>query len=290
MRRIHETPHSAASRLGLIGLTVLWGCGSGLATDVGELNQTPPGQNTTIPFPIDRGDDGSATPGTYKGLPLRLADNGAPVITPVDGVIGLVCVGMSNGSLECSDFRNRVGTELAGQINPAVRVVNCAVGGHAIEKWIDPAFDADLWDLCITRRLPEAGVRLDQVRVLWHKAANQFTTGPGNTPLPTYPSAGSDYQAFSANLSGFAARVRGKFPAAQAIPLRLPHPPAQRLGRTAHLCRDRANRGPLRPMLGGLFLHQPHRALPHLRGIPCPLVHGSNLSTIGASGNPGAIQ
>jgi hypothetical protein len=39
-----------------------------------------------------------------------------------------------------------------------------------------------------------------------------------------------------------------------------------------------------------LVVHEPHRPLPHLGGIPCPFVHGSNLSTIGASGNPGAIH
>jgi hypothetical protein len=177
----------------------------------------PPGGDTSVPFPIDRGDDGASTPATYKGLPLRLTDNGAPVVTAVDGVIGLVCIGMSNGSQECGDFQSRVLTELADEVNAAVRVVNCAVGGHAIERWNDPAEDADLWDRCLSIRLPSAGVRPDQVRVLWHKAANQFTTGPGGAPLPTYPAAGSDYEAFTRNLTAFAARVRTKFPAVQAV-------------------------------------------------------------------------
>lgn len=178
---------------------------------------TPPGVDTTVPFPIDRGDDGAHTPGTYKGLALRLHDNGAPVVTPVNGVIGLVCIGMSNGNQECADFQNRVVSEFAGEVNAAVRVVNCAVGGHAIERWIDPAEDADLWDRCLTNRLPAAGVRPDQVRVIWHKAANQFTTAQGGAALPTYPAAGSDYAAFATNLTAFAARVRGKFPAVQAV-------------------------------------------------------------------------
>ena len=52
----------------------------------------------------------------------------------------------------------------------------------------------------------------------------------------------------------------------------------------------RLNGRPLRSMLVRLVVHEPHRPLPHLWGIPCPFVHGSNLSTIGASGNPGAIQ
>lgn len=177
----------------------------------------PPGADTMTPFPLDRGDDGPSTPGTYKGLPLRLVDNGAPTVSQVDGIIGLVCVGMSNGNRECTDFQNRVRTEFAGQVNSAVRVVNCAVGGHAIELWNDPAYDADLWDACISQRLPQAGVRLDQVRVIWHKAADQFTTAAGGGALPTYPAAGSDYEAFRNNLTTFASRVHSKFPAVQAV-------------------------------------------------------------------------
>lgn len=192
------------------------GCAGNVAApdDSGE---PPSGSNTVVPFPIDRGGDGPSAPGTYKGLWLRLTDTGTPTVTPVDGVIGLVCVGMSNANQECTDFQSRVRAELAAEVNPAVRVVNCAVGGHAIEKWNDPAFDAVLWDRCIAQRLPAAGVRLDQVRVIWHKAANQFTSGAGGSPLPTYPASGSDYEAFIRNLSTFATRAPSKFPALQAV-------------------------------------------------------------------------
>jgi hypothetical protein len=188
------------------------------ASVAGTPPATPPlGPQTVQPFPIDRGDDGAHTPGTYKGLWLRLADNGEPAVQAVDGVIGVVCVGMSNAAQECADFIQRVQGEFAAAIDPAVRVVNCAVGGHAIERWIDSAYDATLWDDCIQRRLPQAGVRADQVRVLYHKAANQFTTAAGGGALPTYPDPGSDYEAFRRNLSAFAARVAGKFPAVQAV-------------------------------------------------------------------------
>lgn len=178
---------------------------------------TPPGGDVVTPYPIDRGDDGHQTPGTYKGLPLRLVDNGSPTVTAVDGVIGVVCIGMSNAKLECDDYRERVRNQYASAINPGVRVINCSVGGHAIERWIDPEFDADLWDRCISTLLPQAGVRLDQVRVIWHKAADQFTVAANNTPFPLYPSAGSDYENFRANLNRFAARVKSKFPYVQAV-------------------------------------------------------------------------
>lgn len=194
--------------LALIAPCVIWSCAAGT---------TGPGSDdTTVPFPIDGG-AGTAAPGSYKGLPLRLSDTGEPVVTPADGIIGLVCIGMSNGSQECADFESRVRSEFASEVNDAVRVVDCAVGGHAIERWNDPAYDGTLWDRCLTHRLPEAGVRVDQVRVLWHKAANQFTTGPGGAPLPTYPSPDSDYEAFRRNLAVFATRVRSKFSAVQAV-------------------------------------------------------------------------
>ncbi len=193
------------------GGLILAGCEGSDATSPSD-NPIP---NATSPVPIDLRVGG--TPATYKGLPLQLLDNGAPAVQPVDGIIGIVCVGMSNSNQECADYRTRVTGEFAGQIAPAVRVVNCAVGGHAVERWIDLAFDDVLWDACLTQRLPQAGVRPDQVRVIWHKAANQFTTGPGGAPLPTYPTAGSDFEAFVANLDTFAARVRGKFPAVQAV-------------------------------------------------------------------------
>ena len=175
------------------------------------------GADTSVPFPLDGGGAGLSAPGSYKGLPLRLADNGSPSVTAVDGIIGLVCVGMSNGNQECGAYQQAVRGTFAAEVNPQVRVVNCAVGGHAVERWIDPAFDATLWDDCRDRKLAQAGVRPDQVRVLWHKAANQFTTAPGGGALPAYPASTSDYFAFHRNLGAFAARVRAAFPSVQAV-------------------------------------------------------------------------
>jgi hypothetical protein len=203
--------------LAVVALAATMACDSTQVTGGPDPAEPPPGLDVTEPFPIDRGDDGVGTPGSYKGLWLRLASTGTPVVTAVDGIIGVVCIGMSNASQECGDFITRLGGEYAAEINPAVRVVNCAVGGHAIEKWIDPAFDGTLWDACIDHRLAAAGLRLDQVRVIYHKAANQFTTAAGGAPLPGYPATGSDYQNFLDNLSGFAARVKTEFPAVQAV-------------------------------------------------------------------------
>jgi hypothetical protein len=195
----------------LLTLTLALACSGSAPT---ASNDPPAGGDVTTPFPM--GHVGSG-PSTYKGLPLALVHRAEPAVTPVDGVIGVVCIGMSNGNQECTEWIQQLAGAWGAEVNPAVRVINCAVGGHAIEKWIDPVFDATLWQACITQRLPQAGVRLDQVRVLWHKAASQFTTAPGGGALPPYPAADSDYYDFTGYLDQFAGRVSGFFPAVQAV-------------------------------------------------------------------------
>jgi hypothetical protein len=207
----------ARPALAVAGLVATAACSATRISGGPDPAEPPPGLDVVQPYPIDRGDEGTNTPGTYKGLWLRPVTTGPAVVSPVDGVVGVVCIGMSNANQECGDFITRRNDQYASEINPAVRVINCAVGGHAIEKWIDPAFDATLWDACISNRLAAAGVRLDQVRVIYHKAANQFTTAGGGAPLPTYPANGSDYQNFLDHLSQFAARVKTEFPAVQAV-------------------------------------------------------------------------
>ena len=69
-----------------------------------------------------------------------------------------------------------------------------------------------------------------------------------------------------------------------------PRPLAKRLGRTAHLRRNRDDRRPLRfvPALG--VQGQPHCPFPKLRGSICLMSHRSSLSRFGASGKPGAVH
>jgi hypothetical protein len=174
------------------------------------------GGDTTTPFPIDRG-GGAGAPASYKGLSLALVPAAEPVVTPVRGGTGVVCIGMSNSNQECTDYIAKLATTFAAEVNPAVRVVNCAVGGNAIERWNDPAQDDRLWTPCVDTHLPAAGVALDQVRVVYHKAANQFTTAQGGGALPAYPDADSDYFNFIDNLTAFSARVKVKFPNLQAV-------------------------------------------------------------------------
>ena len=169
------------------------------------------GPDTLVPFPLDKGHL-PETPGTYKGLPLSLVDNDTPTVTPVDGVIGVVCVGMSNATQECRHYIGALASTYSGQVNPQVKVVDCAVSGNAIEAWNNPVADDRLWDACIDTKLAAGGLQLDQVRVVYHKAANKNTEG-----ATLYPTPGSDYDNFVDNLDVFAGRVVNKFPALQAV-------------------------------------------------------------------------
>ena len=204
----------------LLFLLPLAGCGDAeplASDDPADEVGAPPGVDTAEPFPLDRGDDGPHTPGSYKGLPLRLADTGTPTVTPVDGVVGVVWVGMSNARQECEALREGVATRWGDDVRPHVRIVNCAVGGHAVERWIDPAYDPVLWDACLGEKVQAAGIRPEQVRVVLHKAANQFTRASDGSALPYYPDPASDFFAFRENLGRFAARVPEELPSVQAV-------------------------------------------------------------------------
>lgn len=198
----------------MVWLLVLLACGG----EAPSTNTPPLTADVATPYPLDAATTAGA-PVTYKGLSLQLVQRASPVVTPVDGIIGVVCIGMSNANQECARLiaATEAGGPWAAEKAATVRLVNCAVGNHAIERWIDPAYDATLWDACAGPKLAARGVRRDQVRVILHKAANQFGSGPNGAPLPAYPAPDANYFDFLANLAAFAARVRAEFPAVQAV-------------------------------------------------------------------------
>jgi hypothetical protein len=78
-----------------------------------------------------------------------------------------------------------------------------------------------------------------------------------------------------------------------AVSLGLPHPTSKRLQRAADLRHDRADRCPLRAMFSGAVQHQTHRSITNLKRVVCRRLlrrHRSILSTVEASGKPGAVQ
>ena len=106
--------------------------------------------------------------------PTEVAESGSSAV--------LVCVGMSNAHQECGDFKQKVEGVLRDELNPSFRVVNCAVGGHALERWNNASYDDVLWGAC-KQQLSALGVSsADEVHV-WHKAATQFVRDENNELL-----------------------------------------------------------------------------------------------------------
>ncbi len=201
----------------LLLLTLLLLVSCSLAQD--ETSASTP---TALPIPIE-GDSETPlpldanVPVAYKGLTLVMQDNGEPTVAPVDGVIGVVCIGMSNARLECNNFIGKwKAGAFADEINPQVRFVNCAAPGNGIENWNDKAYDK-LWASCIREEIPAAGLRPDQVRVVWHKAADLMTLDETGAAYPAYPDPRADYFRFYDNLTAFAGRLLRKIPSVQAV-------------------------------------------------------------------------
>ncbi len=228
----------------------LWATNSPVPTEA-AVEPTVSGADSQVPIPLDAGT------GTYKGLPLGLQDNGAPTVTPVDGVIGVVCIGMSNAFQECEDFIAKLGGEFAGQVNPQVKVVNCAVPGRAIEFWNNPEYDK-LWEKCLRQKVPQAGLRAEQIRVVWHKAADMFTTEESGEAFPPYPDPNSDYFHFYENLTTFAARLHEKMPSVQAV-----YVTSRSYGGFA----DKASRGEPHSYEEGLALNEWLKEHPQVDGV-----------------------
>jgi len=181
-----------------------------------DSSEQNPEIDTDTPYPIHINSSDSQAPHTYKGLKLELTDNGEPNISASGGVIGMVCIGMSNAAQECDRYKLAIQNVYADEVSDNVKLINCALGSHAIERWNDPEYDDALWERCADL-ISEEGLSPAQVRVALHKAANQYTLDENNQALPVYPDVNSDFYRFKNNLTVFADRVTEYFPQLQAV-------------------------------------------------------------------------
>lgn len=143
---------------------------------------------------------------TYHGLEGGLVDNGKPEVSATEGRLAIVAISMSNGRQEFQRFIELF--EGHRDVDPAIALVNCARGGHALERWL--AQD-DLWADC-RLRVAAAGLTLDQVKVVWAKDANQLTDHGRTLPDPE-----ADYHDLVENISALSERVGREFPSVQAV-------------------------------------------------------------------------
>ncbi len=142
--------------------------------------------------------------GLYPGsnsIPPGYAEQ-APPIVPVDGIVGVISVGMSNTSQEFGKL-----IEIAAgdaEINPAVRLVNGAQPGMDANKIANPA---DYYWTWIHSKVNLAGLRNDQILVAWLKEARA-------RPTETFP---TNAEIFSGQLAAIARNIRDNFPSIKRV-------------------------------------------------------------------------
>ncbi len=95
--------------------------------------------------------------------------NGKPA---ADGKIVLMSIGMSNTTMEFSQFVKAANADERKAVN--VIIVDAAQGGKAAKQWA--ANDAPPWEVAADR-LKQSGVSPQQVQVLWIKQANIAPSG-----------------------------------------------------------------------------------------------------------------
>lgn len=124
-------------------------------------------------------DGANVRPPAHNAAGLSIAGQITPLDAsgkpdPVNGKIVLISIGMSNASMEFTNFRRLANADQA--INPKLIIVNGAQGGQTSNKWIDP--EAETWSNLLDR-LEKARVTAEQVQVAWVKQAQK---GAGDFP------------------------------------------------------------------------------------------------------------
>ena len=113
------------------------------------------------------------------GTVLPRGADGSP--DPVDGLIGMISVGMSNSSQEfdggSQTFKPRADADPTK--NPHVVIVNGAQGGQPATAWTDPA--SSVWGV-LADRIATEGLSAPQVQVAWIKQALAGPAGHGAFP------------------------------------------------------------------------------------------------------------
>lgn len=112
--------------------------------------------------------DGGSLYDSGNTMPLAHAQ-AAPAIAPIDGVVGVVSLGMSNGVQEWTTFMDAAATQ--PEISEAVVFANGALGGTPMAVWADPA--AAAWTISVDQ-IAASGLQPHQVQVVWMKMGSQL--------------------------------------------------------------------------------------------------------------------
>ena len=146
-------------------------------TSTGFVPLTDLGSGTYHGFPGGLyGASSNARPAVHESHGIGIANALVPLDTlghpDPNGSIVFVSIGMSNCTQEFSTFLPIANAD--PQINPRVKLIDCAVGGQSADVIRNPA--AAYWD-SVRTRLRGHGSSPAQVQVVWSKEANRQPTG-----------------------------------------------------------------------------------------------------------------
>ena len=119
---------------------------------------------------------GGLYPGGSNTRPAAHTEAGlaaAATVTPVDGQICLISIGMSNTYQKWAMFMTE-GVGSVPDLNPALTVANGAVGSHPVDTTADP--DHPVW-AHIDQQIAGSGCATDHVQVAWVLHAERGPTG-----------------------------------------------------------------------------------------------------------------
>jgi PKD repeat protein len=139
----------------------------------------PGGRNTRPTAHLDAGLD-IATNQIAPRVPLDPNDpDSACALDPVNGLVGLVSIGMCNTSQEFDAFLDRV--DLDHALDDKLVLVNGAQGGKPASDWAQADESEDPW-LELSKRVEDAGLHPCQVQVAWIKQAERVPNNLGAFP------------------------------------------------------------------------------------------------------------
>jgi hypothetical protein len=153
------------------------------------------------------GDGENALPGRHPHMVMAYAAtlriqprdaNGA--VDRVNGLIGLISIGMSNARAEFGRFQVNAGA----QKSPAVVIVNGAQDSQVASRWAHPDPQYDPW-IYLSEKVAAAGLSPAQVQVVWLKEANG-SPDPTKDAFPVYS------QKLRDDLAIIVRRVRTDYP------------------------------------------------------------------------------
>lgn len=126
-------------------------------------------------------------------------------VDPVNGMIGMISIGMSNARSEYDNFMNIAEGEKADD----VILVNGAQPGMVASEWADADVNSDPWKF-LAEAISGSGLTSEQVQVVWLKQANAAPQ-PGDDDFPVYA------QELRDDLAVIVKRVESLYPNVQIV-------------------------------------------------------------------------